>query len=160
MRNIIIIVVCLALTSCVNLAVKTGCLLGAPVDEKPDIEEANFDIFIEYLYQGKLSEMRDVGKCSYVGRACDGRGLHNEWKFSLQSGEDNLRPKSIPTDLKLHFPTGGCQALMSGKANTSSLRIMADPFHGPASEWKPLETQKEIDDLNIKIITYEITQKP
>ena len=160
MRNIITIIVCLALTSCVNLVVETGCLLDTPIDDKPDIEEAKFDILIKYDYQGKLSEIRDVGKCSYVGRACDGRGLHNEWNFSLQSGEDKLRPKSIPTDLKLHFPTGGCQALMSGKADTSLLRIGIDPFHGPASEWKPLETQKEIDNLDIKIITYEITKKP
>lgn len=160
MRNIIPIIVCLALTGCVKLAVEVGCLLDAPVDDKPAIEEASFDIFIKYSRQGKLSEIRDVGKCSYIGRACDGRGLHNEWSFTLQSGEDKLRPKSIPTDLKLNFPTGGCQELMSGKSETSLLRIGVDQFYGPISEWKPLETQKEIDNLDIKILTYEITGRP
>ena len=155
MRNIITVLVCLILTSCVKLAVETGCLLDPAVEEKPIINEAEFNFSITYEYQGNSTEISDVGKCSYVGRACDGRGLHNEWEFTLQSGGDRLRPKPILTDLNLHFPTGGCQALMSGKTDASTFRIAVDPFRGPASEWNPLETQRKIDNLGIKILKYE-----
>ena len=144
------------LVGCVGTAVRLSCHLDAPAQEKPKERSAAFRFNIEYQYQGGTYFVEDVGRCTYEGRACDGRGLHNRWSFSLESGADNLRPTEIDTDLALYFPTGGCQALMSDDAVPPKMGVSVDPHRGPAAEWDPLGTQKAIDALAIDVVRFKI----
>jgi len=148
------------LSGCAGVATLVGCTLDPPIEPVPSKKVGNFDIFISYEYRGLVTELKDQGRCTYAGRGCDGRGLYNEWEFTLKSGSDKLRPMGINTDLKLYFPTGGCQRLMTQDFDSAQARVGVDPHRGPVSEWRPWETEGKIDALNIRLIRYEISKKP
>lgn len=156
MKSFLLLSVVVVLAGCVNTAVWIGCHLDTPVNEKPEEKIGKFAFTVEYQYQGGTHILEDMGRCEYLGRACDGRGLHNEWAFSLESGAEKLRPTAVESELALYFPTGGCQTLMAGEILPLNVGVSVDPFRGPASEWDPIGTQDKIDALGIEVIKFEI----
>ena len=160
MKKVHLFVMAFALSGCVDMAVNAGCFLDGATEEIPEERTANFSFVITYKYQDQKYNISDVGTCTYVGQSCDGRGLHNDWDFKLQSGFDKLRPKGVTTDLPLYFPTGGCQSLMEGNLVPYSTKVSVDPFRGSASAWDPIGTQRKIDSLGVEVTSYKIVRLP
>ncbi|WP_139304917.1 hypothetical protein [Microbulbifer marinus] len=160
MKQVHLFIMAFILSGCVEMAVKAGCFLDEPIEKIPEERTANFSFAIAYKYRDQRYDIADVGTCTYVGRSCDGRGLHNKWDFKLQSGSDKLRPKGITTDLSLYFPTGGCQSLMEGNLVPYNTGVSVDPYRGSASSWDPIGTQRKIDSLGIEVTSYQIVRLP
>lgn len=88
-RNFVVLVV-VVLQGCVGTATQISCMFDPPVEPEPKVEFAEFEISLCYTENGEEKKIDDVVACKYVGRACDGRGLHSDWSYHLASGNNKI----------------------------------------------------------------------
>lgn len=123
MVRIILLIISMALiSSCAGVAVLIGCAADPAVEPKPEQNSAKFSFSLKYHDQGISKKYEGILVCKYKGRACDGRGRHNDWTQSFTSGESEVVLRTISDSDSLYYPLASCQNLMAGKIPTSVTR--------------------------------------
>jgi len=159
MKKVLLILILLTLLSgCADMAVMIGCAFDDPIEDVPAKEFGQFAVKLDYLHAGKEVEINDTLSCTYQGRACDGRGLHNQWAQKLEKHPIGLVLKTINDKNELSMPLASCKQLMEG--NLDHLNIPIHKVREGSLVTSSRASQSLLAKHGIKINIFEVTKKP
>ena len=157
--SVFIVSICFILNGCASTAVAVSCVLDPPIEPEPTIERASFNITIDYYLNGDRKSFADVGTCQYLGRKCDGRGLHNNWEFSLASGIEDIVLLELNGDEEIQIELDACSKLMASEISGDPYVVLARNLEAVRSG-KTLERVSMEKEYGIRINGYSVERAP
>ncbi|WP_444916857.1 hypothetical protein [Microbulbifer sp. JMSA003] len=158
-RTLFILVSNFLLSGCVGTATLISCAIDSPAEPRPTQKVGEFEFELNYSIDGESNLVSDTLVCSYRGRACDGRGLHNEWSRTFISGLDKVVLKRISEQQLIYYPLGGCQQLMDGNLPGNKKGAAIETKLATSTSWGPL-AENELKEYGIQINKFRIKKKP
>lgn len=158
-RILIVLILSTLLGGCVGTATLISCAVDSPAEPEPAHELGEFDFELSYEIDGNNVVVKDTIICKYEGRACDGRGLHNQWGKSFASGRDMVVLRQLSGHELIYYPLGSCKRLMDGELPKYNSGAAIERKIGTTTGWSHLRAA-ELRKYNIKISKLYAKQKP
>jgi len=158
-RPLFILISSFLLSGCVGTATLISCAVDAPAEPKPAQEVGEFEFELDYSVDGKNIVVSDTLVCSYKGRACDGRGLHNEWARTLTSGQEEVLLKRLSAQQLIYYSLGSCKRLMGGHLPKYNKEAAIKTELATSTSWGTLG-EDELKGYGIQINKFRAKKKP
>lgn len=160
MRGIFLIVTIVMLSGCAGIATVVSCAVDPAAEDKPQLKHHEFPFHFEYEHVGKIYIVDDTLICDYKGRACDGRGMHNEWSERLTSGNADVQLLKFSENERLILAIGSCAELQKDNLQESKSSVVLERKEGASTRWTLVKAERLWKEFQIKVTNYHMSKMP